>query len=583
MRKTKIICTLGPAVDDESVIKNLIHEGMDVARLNFSHGSHEEHYQRAELIKKVRSEMKKPVALLLDTKGPEIRLGCFENGGTELHQDQQFILTSEETLGTSERVSITFKGLTEYVHRGTRILIDDGLIELKVLDTTETEVICKVMNGGPIRDKKSLNVPGLIIDMPYLSPKDIADIQFAITHDFDYIAASFTRTAADIIDIRKLLEENGGNSIHIIAKIENSQGVDNIDEILMASDGIMVARGDMGVEIDYNELPKIQKMLIKKARFHGKKSITATQMLDSMISKPRPTRAEISDVANAIYDGTSAIMLSGETSIGKYPLESVRTMAKIAESTESAIHYKKRFMNMDIETTSNVTNAISHATCTTAMDLDAAAIITVTKTGSTARMISKYRPNCPIVGCTPDPKVYRQLAMSWGVIPVLSEEKLSTDELFEHAVKKAEDVGVAKCGDLVVLTAGLPLGIPGMTNILKVHIVGNVLVRGISVTQKSTVGTLCVCMNEEEALQRFNGGEVLVIPETSNRLMGILKRAKGIVTEKGDLSSHAAIVGLSLDIPVICGAIHATEVLRSGITVTVDAAQGIVYSGTLCE
>lgn len=580
MRKTKIICTLGPAVDEESMIKALMLEGMDVARLNFSHGSHEEHLKRVLSIKKVRNEIKKPLALLLDTKGPEIRLGCFENGGITLEANDKFVLTTEECLGTKERVSVTYLNLPQVVQRGTKILIDDGLVELRVMEASDTEIVCKVINSGPIKDKKSLNVPGVRLDMPYLSSKDIDDILFAIEHQFDYIAASFTRSASDIIDIRRLLQENGGQDIHIIAKIENGEGVENIDEILMASDGIMVARGDMGVEIDFNELPRVQKLLIKKAMIHGKKSITATQMLDSMISKPRPTRAEISDVANAIYDGTSAIMLSGETSIGKYPLESVKTMAKIAESTESAIHYKKRFRLTEWEqTTSNVANAISHATCTTAHDLDAAAIITVTKTGSTARMISKYRPECPIISCTPDERVYRQLSMSWGITPVMLDDKQSTDDLFEHAVEKAVETGLVKCGDLVVLTAGLPIGIPGMTNILKVHIVGNILAKGVGINAKSAIGTLCVCKDEEEALKNFNGGEILVIPETSNNLMSLLKRAKGIITEKGDLSSHAAIVGLSLDIPVICGAEHATSVLRSGITVTIDAAGGIVYSG----
>ncbi len=580
MRKTKIICTLGPVVEDEQTLKRLIEEGMDVARLNFSHGSHEEHLKRVNALKKVRKELGKPIALLLDTKGPEIRLGRFEEGSVELNTGDIFTLTTEEFLGTKKKVSVSYKNLPQVAKKGTRILIDDGLVELIVHDLTETDVICEVMNGGVIKDKKSLNVPGIKLDMPYLSAKDVEDIKFAVKHDFDYIAASFTRTATDIIDIKKLLEENGGQNIQIIAKIENGEGVENIDEILMASDGIMVARGDMGVEIDYNELPRIQKLLIKKAMIHGKKSITATQMLDSMIVKPRPTRAEISDVANAIYDGTSAIMLSGETSIGKYPVESVRTMAKIAESTEAAIHYKKRFHQIELtESISNVTNAISHATCTTAHDLDAAAIITLTVSGTTARMISKFRPECTIIGCTTSEKVFRQLSMSWGVVPVLFEEKKTSDELFEHAVEKAVERGLVKSGDLVVLTAGLPLGIPGMTNILKVHIVGDILLKGIGITQKSTVGTLCVCKSEEEALANFNGGEILVIPETSNKLMSILRRAKGIITEKGDITSHTAIVGLSLDIPVICGAEHATEVLRSGITVTLDAGTGTVYSG----
>jgi pyruvate kinase len=580
MRKTKIICTLGPAVDNEQILRGLIAEGMDVARLNFSHGTHEEHFGRITTLKKVREEMKKPVALLLDTRGPEIRVGKFEKGSVELKPNDIFSLTTEDIEGTKEKVSVTYKELSRILKMGDRILVDDGLVEMVVTEITDTDVVCKVINSGVIKNSKSLNIPGVKLDMPYLSNKDVEDILFAIENDFDYIAASFTRSAADIIDIKEILEKNGGQDIQIIAKIENGEGVQNIDEILMASDGIMVARGDMGVEINYNELPRIQKLLIKKAMHHGKKSITATQMLDSMITKPRPTRAEISDVANAIYDGTSAIMLSGETSIGEYPIESVRTMAKIAQSTESAIHYKKRFNQMEPPTSiTNVTNAISHATCTTAHDLNAAAIITLTVTGSTARMISKFRPECPIIGCTINEKVYRQLSMSWGVIPVLFEEKESSDELFEHAVEKAVDTGLVKCGDLVVLTAGLPMGIPGMTNILKVQIVGNMLTKGIGAGKNTVSGTLCVCQNEEEALKNFNGGEILVIPETSNKLMSILRRAKGIITEKGDLSSHAAIVGLSLDIPVICGAEHATKVLKSGITITMEPSSGIVYSG----
>lgn len=579
MRKTKIICTLGPAVDDEAILKQLIIEGMDVARLNFSHGSHEEHLGRVEMIKKLRDEMIRPLALLLDTKGPEIRLKDFKDGSVELKQGGRFVLTTEDVLGDEERCTITYGRLPEFVRRGTRILIDDGLVELKVLDAHDTEITCQIMNGGVIKNKKSINVPGVKLEMPYMSGKDRDDIVFAAKHDFDYIAASFTRTAADIMEIRSILAEEGHPEIQIIAKIENSEGVQNIDEILMASDGIMVARGDMGVEIDFNELPKIQKMLIKRAQEFGRKSITATQMLDSMITKPRPTRAEISDVANAIYDGTSAIMLSGETSIGKYAVESVRTMAKIAVSTEMNIRYQKRFQTFEMESTENVTTAISHATVTTAHDLNAAAIITVTKTGSTARMISKFRPACPIIGCTPDIKVFRQMAMSWGVVPVLVEEKMRSDDLFDHAVDASVKAGVVKHGDLVVITAGLPLGIPGMTNILKVHIVGNILVKAQGIGKRFAIGPLCVARSEDEALAKFNGGEILVVPETSNRLMSVLRRAKAIVTEKGDSSCHAAIVGMSLDIPVIVGAEHATEILRSGITCTVDAEKGTVYSG----
>jgi len=581
LKRTKIVCTLSPAVEEEAVMRQLILEGMDVARLNFSHGSHEEHLGRVMTLKKLRMEMKRPLALLLDTKGPEVRLKTLENGVAELEKDSRFILTTQDCVGNAERVAVTYDRLHEMVRRDTRILIDDGLVELKVIDVVDYDIICQVMNSGTIKNRKSVNIPGVKLDMPYMSPKDVEDVLFAAKHDFDFVAASFTRNAADINELRQVLEDNGGETIKIIAKIENWEGVEKIDEILMAADGIMVARGDMGVEIDFTELPRIQKMLIKKARQHGKISITATQMLESMISKPRPTRAEISDVANAIYDGTDAIMLSGETSIGRYPVECVRTMAKIAERTEAAIHYVKRFNSYETEFSTSITNAISHSTCSTAHDLEAKAIVTVTKTGSTARMISKHRPACPIISCTTDDRVWRQLAMSWGIVPVLGTEQGTSDDLFEHAVTMAVESGLVGTGDLVVITAGMPLGVPGMTNILKVHIVGNVLLKAMGVGTKSALGTLCICKTEEEALNKFNSGEVLVIPETSNRIMHILRHSRAIITEKGNATSHAAIVGLSLDIPVIVGAAHATDLLRSGLTVTVDAAKGSVYSGVV--
>lgn len=584
MRKTKIICTLGPAVDDEKILRDMIAEGMDVARLNFSHGSHEEHLKRVRSLKKLRQKSGRQVALLLDTKGPEIRLGKFEKGEVELKAGDSFILTSREIVGNKSIVSVSYSGLPQVVNKDDIILIDDGFVELVVTGLTDTDIECRIINGGIVNDKKGLNVPGVKLDMPYVSDKDVEDIKFAIKHDFDYIAASFVRTAEDVIEIKTILEENGGQDIQIIAKIENGEGVDNIDEILMASDGIMVARGDLGVEVDYDEIPRIQKLLINKAMIHGKKSITATQMLDSMIAKPRPTRAETSDVANAIYDGTCAIMLSGETSIGKYPVASVKAMAKIARSTEANIDYKRRFNQTEsARSNSNVTSAISHATCTTAHDLDAAAIIALTVSGTTGRMISRFRPSCPIIACTTSERVCRQLAMSWGVAPVLYEEKKDSDGLFELAVDRALGTGIIKSGDLVVLTAGLPIGIPGMTNILKVHMVGNILIKGTGVTQETAVGTLCVCKDEEEALKNFNYGEILVIPQTTNKLMNVLRKAKGIITEEAGLTSHAAIVGLSLDVPVICGAEHATQILRSGIIVTMDAESGTVYSGAKAE
>lgn len=578
IKKTKIVCTLGPAVDKEEVMRQLVFEGMDVARLNFSHGSHEEHLVRANMLKKIRKELNKPIALLLDTKGPEVRLKTFEQGSAELVKDSTFILTSADCVGNSERVSVTYERLHEIAKRGMRILIDDGSIELEVIDVTDRDVRCHVKNGGVLKNRKGVNIPGAKLGLPFVSERDREDLKFAVRNDFDYVAASFSRTAEDIYNLRQVLVENDGANILIIAKIENWEGVENIDEILMAADGIMVARGDMGVEIDFSELPRIQKMLIKKAREHGKLAITATQMLESMISKPRPTRAEVSDVANAIYDGTCAIMLSGETSIGKYPVECVATMARIAERTESAIHYVKRFNSYGAEFSTSVTNAISHATCSSAHDLNAKAIVTVTKTGSTAYMIAKHRPACPIIGCTTDEKAWRQLSLAWGVFPVLTNEQLTSDDLFGQAIEIAAESGLLSTGDLVVITAGLPLGVPGMTNMIKVHLVGNILLKATGIGEKTAMGTLCVCKSEDEALMRFNGGEILVIPETSNRIMNLLRNASGIITEKGSLSSHAAIVGLSLDIPVIVGATHATEQLRSGLTVTMEALSGSVYS-----
>ena len=434
-----------------------------------------------------------------------------------------------------------------------------------------------MLNSGVVSDTKGVNVPNVDISIPFISEKDRADIIFGIENGFDFIAASFTRSARDILEIRKILDAHHCSNINIIAKIENMQGVNNIDEIIGVSDGIMVARGDMGVEIPLEDVPVIQKKLIKKVYMAGKQVITATQMLDSMMKNPRPTRAEATDVANAIYDGTSAIMLSGETAAGLYPVESVKTMARITRRTEHDIDYKKRFKLLQTGINPDVTNAISHATCTTAHDLGAAAIITVTKSGKTARMISKFRPDCPIIGCTTSETVYRQMNLSWGVTPLLIDEKSSTDELFEHAVDAAHNAGLVEKGELVAITAGVPLGISGTTNMMKVQVVGHVLVTGKGITGKKTCARLCVCSNEEEALHSFKDGDVIVISETSNRLMPLLKKAAGIITENGDPNSHGAIVGLSLDIPVIIGAEHATRVLKSGAVVTIDAETGMVY------
>lgn len=468
MPKTKIICTLGPATDQEGVLEKCVEMGMNVARFNFSHGSHEEQQKRMDHFREIRKQYNKPLACLLDTKGPEIRLGSFAEGRVMLKQGQTFVLTTEDVLGDEHISSVSYKNLPEDVSVGTRILMDDGLVEMMVEEVDETKIICRVVGDSILSDHKGVNIPGLHLNMPYLSGQDKSDIIFGINNHVDFIAASFVRTAEDITDLRSFLHENGGDGINIIAKIENREGVEHIEEIIEASDGIMVARGDMGVELPEEEVPILQKMIIGKVYEAGKQVITATQMLDSMIKNPRPTRAEVADVANAIYDGTSAIMLSGETAAGKYPVESVATMVRIAERTEAAIDYQKLFYDRGRHENPDVTDAVCHATCTTAYDLDASAIAAVTKSGRTARMISRYRPACPILGGTTSLRVWRQLAMSWGVTPVLLDEKTDVFELFDHAVEQGKVAGLLKEEDLVVLTSGVPIGISGTTNMLKV-------------------------------------------------------------------------------------------------------------------
>lgn len=469
MTKTKIICTLGPATDRPGTLEKLVQEGMNVARFNFSHGTYEEHKRRLNELKAAREKYNQPVAALLDTKGPEIRVKSFAAGKVELKPDQIFRLCVADVEGNENQVSITCKELHEDVSVGSRILLDDGLIEMKVEAIEGEDIVCRVVNGGFVSNNKGVNVPGVRLSLPYLSEKDKQDLLFGIEQDFDFIAASFVRRVDDVRQIRELLKANGGSRIEIIAKIENGEGVDNIDEIIEAADGIMVARGDMGVEIPGEEVPVIQKMIIRKVYEAGKKVITATQMLDSMMKNPRPTRAETTDVANAIYDGTTAIMLSGETAAGSYPVEALQTMVRIAQRAEEDIDYRKRFFDYNRSANPNVTDAICHATCTTAHDLDASAIVTVTKSGLSARMISRYRPSCQIVGGTTDEKVSRQLNMAWAVRPFLIKEAKDVFELFDSAVNTAKDAGLLKTGELVVITAGVPLGVAGNTNMIKVE------------------------------------------------------------------------------------------------------------------
>lgn len=473
MRKTKIVATLGPATDDPDVLRRMIAAGLDVARFNFSHGEHADHRAKVESIRKACAETGATVALLADTKGPEIRLGVFKDGKTKLVAGNAFTLTSDDIEGDSTGASISYADLPREVSPGTRILLDDGLIELVTESVSGTKINTRVNIGGPISSRKGVNVPGVSLDIPYISAKDRSDIRFFVENGFDIIAASFVRSANDIREMREELHRvDSGNKIKIIAKIENADGVRNADSILTACDGIMVARGDLGVEVAYEDLPIIQKDLIVRGVSQGKPVITATQMLESMISNPRPTRAETSDVANAIYDGTSAIMLSGETAVGKYPVEAIATMAKIAERIERDIDYRQRFQQSEFHAESSITNAISHATVTTSHDLRTAAILTVSMSGNTARNVAKFRPICPIIACTPDPVVQRQLKLVWGVEPLLTVTESSTADVFNRAVEAALNAGYIKTGDLVVLTAGIPLGFSGTTNMLKVHVVG---------------------------------------------------------------------------------------------------------------
>lgn len=496
IRKTKIVCTMGPNLFEKHLIAPLMKAGMNVARFNFSHGTYETHQHYYDEVCRIRDELGLPVATMLDTKGPEIRVRSFKNGRVTLQNGQLFTLTTDEVEGDEERVSITYKELPQDIAVGSSILIDDGLIGMQVERIDGADIVCRVLNGGVVSNNKGVNIPNAHLSMPFISEKDHQDILFAIKNGYDFIAASFTRCADDIMQIRHILQENNCHTINIIAKIENMEGVENIDEILRVVDGVMVARGDLGVEVPLEDVPSLQKKLIQRGIAAGKPVITATQMLDSMIKNPRPTRAEATDVANAIYDGTSAIMLSGESAVGAYPVEAVETMVRIALRAEADMDYIRRF-SRDTSASTDVTNAISHATVTSAHDLNASAIITVTKSGSTARILSRYRPACVIVGCTTEKHVWRQLALSWGTVPLMIAEESNTDDLFEHAVDAAVQNGLVHDGELVVLTAGVPLGISGTTNLMKVHVVGHLLSRGQGLHGGKVVAPLCVIRNLE--------------------------------------------------------------------------------------
>lgn len=577
MRKTKIICTLGPSTDDPVILERMMQNGMDVARFNFSHGTHEEHKRRLDELKRLRKKRNLPVAALLDTKGPEIRLKTFEKGKETLVSGQTFILTTREVVGNQDICSITYRELPQDLEIGARIMLDDGLISMIVTELTATDIVCRVENGGLIKDRKGVNVPGVRLSMSYMSTQDRTDIAFGIEQGFDFIAASFCRSARDVVEIRRILDENHSD-MRIIAKLENQEGVNNVDEILAVADGVMIARGDMGVEIDFTEIPVIQKDIITHTLANGKHVITATQMLDSMISNPRPTRAEITDVANAVYDGTSAIMLSGETAAGKYPVEALKTMSAIASRTEADINYFGRMQKITPDIRLGIGGATAHAACTTATDTNASAIITVTKSGATPRLISRFRPETPIIACVMDEPVRRQLSLTWGVMPIVMPYVTSTDAMIEGSVSAAEAAGLIHKGEIVVVTAGVPAGIAGTTNMIKVHLVGNSLISGAGVGNENVKGSLCVCRTLEDVKAKFRPDMILVVPYTNNEMLPYIRDAAGVITEENGLGSHAAVVGLSLNKAVIVGATSATRMLHDGMKVSMDCRHGSVQS-----
>ncbi len=581
MRKTKIVCTIGPASESIEKLTQLIEAGMNVARLNFSHGNHEEHAERIKNIREACKKTGKNVGILLDTKGPEIRTHNMVNGSIELVSGSQAIVSMKEVEGTPEKFSITYEGLIDDVQPGSKILLDDGLIALEVtkIDKANDEIHVNVLNTGTLKNKKGVNVPGVSVNLPGITEKDASDILFGIEQKVDFIAASFVRRPSDVLEIKQLLEENNAEYIQIVPKIENQEGVDNIDAILEVSDGLMVARGDLGVEIPAEEVPLVQKNLIKKCNFFGKPVITATQMLDSMQRNPRPTRAEASDVANAIFDGTDAIMLSGETAAGTYPVEAVQTMHNIASRAESALDHKKILSSHSKDSEHSLTDAIGQSVAHTALNLDCNAIITSTESGYTARMIAKYRPKAPIVAVTANEHVLRRLALVWGVYPQLGQKSETTDDMLENAVTESLNSGFVSHGDLVVITAGVPVGQAGTTNLMKIHLVGDILGRGQGIGRKSAYGKVVVAKDAQEALKKVEEGSILVTFGTDKEMVPAIEKCSALITEEGGLTSHGAVVGLNIGIPVVVGVQGAIDLFEDDQDITVDANSGNIYNG----
>lgn len=581
MRKTKIVCTIGSASESEEMLEKLMKAGMNVARLNFSHGDHAEHKARIDSIRKVSKKLGKTVAILLDTKGPEIRTHSMKDGGIELERDTEVIVSMTEVEGTPEKFSVTYDNLINDVEEGSYILLDDGLIELQVkrIDKDNGEVVCDVLNTGELKNKKGVNLPGVKVSLPGITDKDAEDINFGISEGVDFIAASFVRRPSDVLDIRKLLEAQKNTTISIIPKIENQEGIDNIKDILEVSDGLMVARGDMGVEIPPESVPMVQKDLIRQCNKLGKPVITATQMLDSMQRNPRATRAEASDVANAIYDGTDAVMLSGETAAGLYPEEAVKTMRNIAVSAEGAQDYKKLLSDRTKLVETSLVNAIGVSVAHTALNLNVKAIVAATESGSTARTISKYRPQSDIIAVTPNPETARQCALVWGIHPVIKEGRKTTDALLNNAVATAVETEKVQNGDLIIITAGVPTGEKGTTNMMKLHLVGDELAKGQGIGRNSVVGQTLVVNNANELEGKDLSETIIVTSSVDETLVPYIENAIGLITEENGITSPSAIIGLEKGIPTVVGVENATKEIQNDVLVTIDANQGKIFEG----
>ena len=580
LKKTKIVCTIGPASENPEILEQLINNGMNVARLNFSHGTHEEHLAKIKTIRRIRRKLNVPVAIMLDTKGPEIRTGNFKVDEIFLKPGDIFTLTTRDVEGDQSIVSVSYDGLPDDVSVGSEIYIDDGLVQLEVIEIKDgTDVVCKALNNGILSDHKGVNLPGSKTNLPAITPKDVDDIKFGIENGIDIIAASFVRKKEDVYDIRKVLEDHGGEHIKIISKIESQEGVDNLDEIIEASDGIMVARGDLGVEIRTELIPLVQKEIIRKCNDAAKPVITATQMLDSMIRNPRPTRAETTDVANAIIDGTDCVMLSGETAGGKYPIEAVKTMRNICVTTELSDDFYQNIYDVKIKSANTTTNSIAKSTKNIAEELNAQAIISCTASGNTSRVISKFKPKTNIIAATISDRVARQLSIVWGVYPIVIQEAKETDELIERAIVGALSEEYVKEGDLTVVTAGIPLGVSGTSNLIKVHVIGDILTSGTGIGSKSVSGKVVIGSTKKELEGKFEEGDIIVAKFTDADITEYLEKASAVVTETGGLTSHTAVAAVHFGIPAVVGAVNVINLVEEGETITVDPIGGVIYKG----